>query len=418
MSSGGFDPAAGAAGRRRAVSHLLHVFPSFGLGGVPIRISSIINHLGQAYRHTILALDGNHDSRRRIDAGLQVAYRAPSGSRYNLWQNLRQNRRVISEFAPDLMLTYNWGAIEWALANRFRPLCRHVHLESGFGVEEAEAPLVRRVLFRRFALKNVDLLIVPSRTLVELASEVWRLPRRKVRHIPNGVEIARFETGASRARPDSFAWPDDDEVVIGTLAPLRPEKNVGRLIRAFGRISSDAKLRLMVVGEGPERGGLEVLARDSGCADRVIFTGHVEAIETVLSRFDVFALSSDTEQMPNSLLQAMAAGCAVAAVDVGDVKRMVSPESRAFIVPKTEADLASAFERLVEDADLRRALGQSNKAQVEASSSLRGTIQVVQVVKKQLLAKGEHKVSNEAVKGAIERMKMAVVDAQSNLTMA
>ena len=369
MSSGGLEPAAGAAGRRPDAGHLLHVFPSFGLGGVPIRIASIIDHLGQDYRHTILALDGNHDSRCRIDPGLQVAYKVPSGSRYNLWQNVKQNRRVISELAPDLMLTYNWGAIEWALANRFRPLCRHIHLESGFGVEESEAPLLRRVLFRRFALKNIDLLIVPSRTLVDLASEVWRLPARKIRHIPNGVEIARFEAGASGALPDSEAWPGDGVVVIGTLAPLRPEKNVGRLIRAFGRVSTEAKLRLMVVGEGPERAGLEELARDEGCADRIIFTGHVEAVETVLSRFDVFALSSDTEQMPNSLLQAMAAGCAVASVDVGDVKRMVAPENRTFVVPKTDADLASAFERLVKDADLRRALGQRNKAQVRAHYS-------------------------------------------------
>ena len=368
-SFGSLESAAVAAGRRLAPDHLLHVFPSFGLGGVPIRISSIINHLGPAYRHTILALDGNHDSRCRIDAGLQVAYKAPSGSRYNLWQNVRQNRRVISELAPDLLLTYNWGAIEWALANRFKPLCRHIHLESGFGVEEAQAPLLRRVLFRRFALKNIDVLIVPSATLVDIASKIWRQPSRKIRHIPNGVEIARFESGASRARPDSFAWPDDDEVVIGTLAPLRPEKNIGRLIRAFGRISTGARLRLMVVGEGPERSGLEELARESGGADRIIFTGHVEAIETVLSRFDVFALSSDTEQMPNSLLQAMAAGCAVASVDVGDVRRMVAPENRAFIVPKTDQDLASAFERLVEDADLRRTLGKTNKAQAEAHYS-------------------------------------------------
>ena len=80
----------------------------------------------------------------------------------------------------------------------------------------------------------------------------------------------------------------------------------------------------------------------------------------------MFALSSDTEQMPNSLLQAMAAGRAVAAVDVGDVKRILSPENRAFVVPKDdEGGFANALGSLLAEADARIHLGQRNQAHVQ-----------------------------------------------------
>ena len=346
-----------------ADKHLLHVFPSFGLGGVPIRIATIVNFLGDACRHTILALDGNFDSQVRIEPGIQVDYERPAATRYGLWRNIRENRRVIAGLAPDLLLTYNWGAIEWALANGVRPLARHIHFESGFGIEEAERLLMRRVIFRRFALRRTELLVVPSQKLVQIASERWKLPGRKIKHIPNGVDVGRYAGVDHLDAALDFA-SSRDEIVIGTLSPLRPEKNLARLIRAFARLSSDRPLRLMIVGDGPERARLETLARELGVSDRTTFTGHVEAIEGLLSSFDVFSLSSDTEQMPNSLLQAMASGCAVAAVDVGDVKQMVSPPNRSLIVPKSDADLAASFERLLADAELRGRLGRANQAHV------------------------------------------------------
>ena len=64
------------ADRPIAPSHLVHIFPSFGLGGVPIRIATIINELGGRYRHTIIALDGCLDSRTRIDPSVNVTFKS------------------------------------------------------------------------------------------------------------------------------------------------------------------------------------------------------------------------------------------------------------------------------------------------------------------------------------------------------
>src|SRR3546814_6853205 len=82
----------------------------------------------------------------------------------------------------------------------------------------------------------------------------------------------------------------------------------------------------VVAGDGVEGAELRRLAAQLGIAERTRFLGHVEDVPAVLRALDIFALSSDTEQMPNSLLQAMAAARPVAAVDVGDLSRLVAPE--------------------------------------------------------------------------------------------
>src|SRR3546814_19665977 len=100
---------------------------------------------------------------------------------------------------------------------------------------------------------------------------------------------------------------DPAAVVIGTVAPLRPEKNVGRLLHAFAALPERPECVLVVAGDGVEGAELRRLAAQLGIAERTRFLGHVEDVPAVLRALDIFALSSEPEQMPNSLLQAMAA---------------------------------------------------------------------------------------------------------------
>jgi glycosyltransferase involved in cell wall biosynthesis len=239
-----------------------------------------------------------------------------------------------------------------------------VHLESGFGPEEARGQAPRRVLARRLVLKRCRALVVPSLELARLAREEWRVNPAIIRHIPNGVDCARFAKPAADADPGFVKRRG--EKIVGTLAPLRPEKNLGRLIDAFAEVRSAAPARLVIAGDGVERARLEQRVRERGIAERVVFTGNIEAPENVLGCFDVFALSSDTEQMPNALLQAMAAGRAVAAVDVGDVKHLLAPANRDFVVPADTRALGGAIETLLADDGQRARLGEDNRAHVRA----------------------------------------------------
>src|SRR5271170_3118985 len=116
------------------------------------------------------------------------------------------------------------------MANRVFPLARHIHIEDGFGPEERDRQLRRRVWFRRMALGGEHTTVVlPSRTLLGIATGQWRLRPASLRYLVNGVDCERF--GVSR-KPARAGGP----VVIGTVASLRREKNLGRLIGAFALV--------------------------------------------------------------------------------------------------------------------------------------------------------------------------------------
>jgi glycosyltransferase involved in cell wall biosynthesis len=349
-----------------AVPHFLHVFPTFGVGGVPIRIANVLNHFGRRYRHTIVALDGAIDARSRLRNDLAVTVVDPGIHKERRVETLLTFARILRTARPQLLLTYNWGSTEWALLNTLLRRGPHIHFESGFGPDESEQQLPRRIAFRRVALWGASRIVVPSSTLFDLATKTWKLRSGRVAYVPNGVDCQRF-AAAPDARAIANFRKAPGELIVGTLAPLRAEKNLGRLLRAFAGMPGAINARLLIVGDGPERAGLEALAAELGIAASVTFAGHVEAPERVLGLFDVFAISSDTEQMPNTILQAMAAGLAIAGVDVGDVKPMVGPQNRAMIVAKSDSNaFAAALKRLLTAPGLRETIGHENQVHVRA----------------------------------------------------
>jgi glycosyltransferase involved in cell wall biosynthesis len=331
---------------------IAHIFPTFAVGGAQVRFASIANHFGRAFRHIVVSLDGNLACRERLDPGLDVTFPSVPATRNAMLSNAWRYRRLLRQWRPDMLVTGNWGAIEFALANLL-PVTRHIHITDGFGPEERNTQIPRRVLVRRLALSR-SLSLFPSQNLVRIARDVWKLPPAMVRYVPNGIDLARFATDGARR--------GGGVPVIGTVAALREEKNLGRLIRAFAGLPVG---RLVIVGDGPERPALAMLAESLGIAGRVEFLGHRTDTPDLYAGFDIFALSSDTEQMPLSVIEAMAAGLPVASTDVGDVRQMVAPENAGCITALDDAALGAALARLVADPIVCRRLGAANQAKAQ-----------------------------------------------------
>jgi glycosyltransferase involved in cell wall biosynthesis len=269
-------------------------------------------------------------------------------------------RVLLRQWRPDVLVTGNWGAIEFAMAN-LPPLTRHLHVVDGFGPEERETQIRRRVLIRRLVLSRGKV-IVPSRNLERIATEVWKLPARVVKYVPNGIDLTRFSAARAATTP---AGGRSGPPVIGTVAALREEKNLPRLVRAFATVARDRPADLIIVGDGAARAELTALASQLGVADRVTFTGHRDDTPALYAGFDIFALTSDTEQMPLSVIEAMASGLPVVATDVGDVRAMLARENADHVVPRDDAAIAASLDRLLDAPEDRARIGAANRAKAE-----------------------------------------------------
>jgi glycosyltransferase involved in cell wall biosynthesis len=333
---------------------LLHVFPTFAVGGAQARFTTLANGFGNGFRHAIVAMDGNHSCGTRLSPDLDVFYPHIDIRKADTLGNVWRMAALLRRLKPALLITSNWGTIEWAISNLAIRL-PHLHMEDGFGPEERERQLTRRVFARRLLLRR-SAVMVPSETLLRIANDIWKLDRRTLHYIPNGIDLARFAPSA-RSVVSATGRP-----VIGTVAALRPEKNIARLIRAFALVREEYQASLVIVGDGQERFALEKLARDLGVSDDITFVGHIEAPQSYYANFDLFALTSDTEQMPLSVLEAMAAGLAVVSTNVGDVRGMVAPENGPMIVALDHVAIASAMMAMLRDPAAARSAGAANRA--------------------------------------------------------
>lgn len=345
-----------------AAPKILHVFPTFAVGGAQVRTAALMNHFGPTFRHALVALDGRFDCAERLLPGVPftpIPFAAMAGE--SMPARLLRSRRMLRSWRPDVLVTSNWGSIEWAMANLPPPRLHHIHMEDGFGPDEAGGQIARRVWTRRLVLRG-SLMMLPSQTLLASARDIWRLPEARLRFIANGIDLRRFSPMGPRA---DLGVPGEGPL-LGTVAALRGEKNIGRLLRAVALLRADGlALRLAIIGEGGERPRLEALAASLGIADVTRFTGHVPDPAAAYRALDLFALSSDTEQMPFSVLEAMGSGLAVAATDVGDVRGMLAPEGRGSVVGRDDGALAAAMRALVVSPSLRGTVGAANRAKAE-----------------------------------------------------
>jgi hypothetical protein len=161
----------------------VHVFPNFGIGGVQLRIVRILNDLGKEFRHVVITLDSTTEAAAYIGKEVDCSVVSLPIPKSKLVSSLCVCMNELRRRRPDLLVTYNWGAIEWAMANRLFTRFPHVHHEAGFGNEEATKQLSRRILFRRWALQHAKT-VVPSRTLEKIALTDWCLPKASLIYVP------------------------------------------------------------------------------------------------------------------------------------------------------------------------------------------------------------------------------------------
>ncbi|RDE06543.1 glycosyltransferase [Sphingomonas aracearum] len=341
---------------------ILHLHSSFSLGGKEARAVRLMNLMGKAARHTIVSgVADQLGAEKAIAKGVdyEIAVNPPPLTGKPSVARYEALAKYMRRF--DLVLTYNWGAIDGVMSRRVfgkgaPPL---VHHEDGFNADEAGGLKRERNLYRRIALPAANALVVPSQVLEEIALGTWKQPRARVHRIVNGIPTMQYaEAADARAIPGFKRKPGD--VVVGTIAGMREVKDLPSLVNAVAGLPD--RVKLVIVGEGPDRDRIEDAVERMGLEDRVFLPGFLPEPHRYVGLFDILALSSRSEQFPIAIVEGMAAGLPIVAPRVGDIARMVSEVNEPYLPPHQGVVwLRDALQPFVADEGLRRTVGAMNQ---------------------------------------------------------
>lgn len=351
-----------------AAPRILHCHSTFAPGGKEVRCTRLMNAWGSALEHTIVSAQPRALGARALIAPTVTAAFPQDFLPLTGWPTPGRLAAIAAALTGfDLICTYNWGAMDVVMAHRVFArrlgLAPLVHHEDGFNEDEAARLKPARNWYRRAALTGAARVIVPSTGLEAIALTVWHQPRSRVERIVNGIDTAAFAPKPS-GPPDRGALPitkPAGQRWVGTLTGLRAVKNLPALVKAMAALPED--WHLVIFGEGPERARILAAAETRGITHRVHLPGAVTDPASIIGLFDIFALSSRSEQFPLSVVEAMAAALPIAAPAVGDIALMVADANQPFITaPSDSPALGAALAQLAADANLRARIGAANQA--------------------------------------------------------
>lgn len=214
-------------------------------------------------------------------------------------------------------------------------------------------------------IRRADRIVTVSKGIGGQFTALVPEAREKVAVVYVGVDVERIKCRAQTSGiRRELNWTNN--LVIGTVARLAPEKGIDLLIETAGRFREKiSHARWLVVGDGPERAPLEQRAQALELETTMQFVGFREQVAEYLGAMDIFVLSSRAEGLPLALLEAMAAGVPVIAADVGGVREAITDGVTGLVVqPGSQEALEQALLCLVGDAQKRRTIGAAGQAAV------------------------------------------------------
>ncbi len=261
-----------------------------------------------------------------------------------------------------------------------------MHTVHGFHFHERSAAWDRNFYLglERFAGGLTDQLLSQNRADLEEARRHRMVPEDRLQYIGNGIDLDHFQAASPVAREDGV-------VTITCVARFEPVKNHRMLIDAI-RIMKEqgSRIRLWLVGNGPQRGECEKWCAESGVDDVVQFLGYREDMPALLAQTDIAVLSSVKEGIPRSVLEAMGMEIPVVATRVIGTEEAVRDGETGFLVELGDARaMAAAMMRLAADPSLRRKLGRRGREVALANFNESAIVEaLIDIYRNQLSSKG------------------------------
>lgn len=348
---------------------ILHVLDSLGVGGMERVVIDVVNGLdSKIFDQTVCCL-----SRK----GEAAAFLGNGAACIDLGKGRKADRlmplkiaRVIREVRPQIVHTQSWSGVDTALAmilpGNFRP--RLVHSEHGRSLPYIHFEPWKRKLARRCLYHRTDAVFAVSSEVRDYYCRETGFPAERMGVIPNGIDPRRIDEAAGCGVRERLGI-DEHDFVVGTVARLDRTKDTMTLARAFTelyRSQRNPRLKFLIVGDGEQKSEIENYLAEEGMSRAVIFAGLRHDVPELLGAMNLFALSSLSEGIPLTVLEAMCASLPVVATKVGALPELVEEGVTGFLVePKNAGELAQRVLRFYQSREMARVFGRAGRRKVE-----------------------------------------------------
>lgn len=343
------------AAKTITVCQLLH---SLNVGGAEMLAARLSRRLRERFRFVFACLDEIGplgDSLQREGFSVHSLHRRTG---LDLRCSLRLAKLLRSE-RIDVIHAHQYTPFFYGLLGRYSAQ-RQPILFTEHGRHQPDYPRPKRIMANRLLLSRRDRVVGVGAAVRQALITNEGIPAPRVEVVYNGVDVGAFGAPScdrNSARQSLSAGPE--ELVIVQVARLDYLKDHATAIRTIARVAtSEPRVRLVLIGDGPERANIMSEISTRGLENRIRLLGTRMDVDRLLPAADMFLLTSTSEGIPLTVIEAMAAGLPIVATKVGGVGEVVEDNSTGLLASSgDDAGLAQHIIRLAQDPNLRSAMG-------------------------------------------------------------
>ncbi len=367
---------------------ICHVIHAMGVGGAEVLVSQMARLMGQQYRCVVAVLDEVGELGQRLrDDGFPVEH---LGRRPGIDRRCAERLRAFADReGASLLHAHQCTPFFQAMLSRGltgrRPVVFTEH-----GRHFPDLPSRKRAIVNRLLLRKCDRLIACGESVRQALIKNEGLPESRVELIYNGVDIRSLSMSSADARSRirrEFGYAEDDFVVI-QIARLHELKDHQTALRTIDRVRKVVPTaRLLLAGDGDQRSSIEEAISTRGLTSHVQLAGTRRDIADLLAASDAFLLTSISEGIPLTVIEAMAAGLPVVATSVGGLPEMIRDGiSGCLASASDDLTLSDHLIRLAGQPSQRQQMGQVAIADAHARFSLDAMLKSYARVYREVLA--------------------------------
>jgi L-malate glycosyltransferase len=352
--------------------HICHLLHALHVGGAEVLAARLARQLSAAYDFSFVCLDelGSLGEELRAE-GFPVHV---LGRKAGLdWSCPWRLAKLLRRHGVDLVHAHNYTPFLYALAAHclYR---RSPVLFTEHGRHYPDYPRRKRIMANRLLLRRGDRIVGVGEAVRQALIQNEGMAAGRVQVIYNGIDLTPFADGqASRLQARQAMGVGPNDLVLMQVARLDYLKDHATAIRTLARVIERCpEARLVLVGEGPQLGPIQELCRQHRVAPNVHMLGLRKDVGWLLSGADLFLLTSISEGIPLTVIEAMAAGLPVVATQVGGIPEVVEDNKTGLLADSgDDTALAERILRLARDPALRHQLGALGRARALAMFSER-----------------------------------------------